>query len=96
MTSNRKSTMGRPRRLSDADVERILTWHAARCAWRAAGAVLQSRRSLAAELGVSPSTVSHVIACRGCYKQPSPELRDRESAQRREAPESLKRGKPTG
>jgi len=70
--------MGRPRRLSDADVARILAWHAARCAWRAAGASLQSRRALAAELGVSMSTVSHVIACRGCYKLPSPERRDQE------------------
>ena len=80
-----KSTMGRPRRLSDADVTRILTWHEARCAWLAAGALLKTRGELAAELGVSPSTISHVIACRGCYKQPSPELRDREQAQRREA-----------
>ena len=70
--------MGRPRRLSDADVARILAWHEARCAWRAAGASLLSRRSLAAELGVSMSTVSHVIACRGCYKLPSPERRDQE------------------
>ena len=68
--------MGRPRRLSDADVARILAWHEARCAWLAAGASLQSRRALAAELGVSASTISHVIACRGCYKQPSPERRD--------------------
>ena len=70
--------MGRPRRVSDDDVARILTWHEARCAWRAAGASLQSRRALAAELGVSASTISHVIACGGCYKQPSPERRDPE------------------
>ena len=80
-----KSTVGRPRRLSDADVARILAWHEARCAWLAAGASLKSRRELAAGLGVSPSTISHVIACRGCYKQPSPELRDREQARRRQA-----------
>jgi hypothetical protein len=91
MTFIRKSTMGRPRRVSDADVERILTWHEARRAWVAAGAALKSRHALAVELGVSPSTISHVIACRGCYKQPSPELRERESAGRRFTP-----GGPSG
>ena len=91
-----KSTMGRPRRLSDADVARILDWHEARRAWWAAGASLKSRRALAAELGVSPSTISHVIACQGCYKQPSPEGRHREQARRRQALEALQRRTPRG
>ena len=81
--------MGRPRRLSDADVARILDWHEARRAWWAAGASLKSRRALAAELGVSPSTISHVIACQGCYKQPSPECRDQEEARRRRVLQTL-------
>ena len=89
MTSTRKSTMGRPRRLSDADVARILDWHEARRAWWAAGASLKSRRALAAELGVSPSTISHVIACQGCYKQPSPECRDQGQARRRRVLQTL-------
>ena len=91
MTFTRTSTMGRPRRLSDADVARILTWHKARCVWLAAGTSLQSRRALAAELGVSPSTISHVIACRGCYKQPSPERRNREPESHRQVVERLHR-----
>ena len=78
-----KSTMGRPRALTDANVERILAWHDVYRAWQAAGATIPTLRQLAAELGVAPSTVSRVIACQGRYKQPSPELRDLECAQRR-------------
>ena len=89
MNSTRKSTMGRPRRLSDADVARVLDWHEARQAWWAAGASLKSRRALAAELGVSPSTISQVIACQGCYKQLSPECRDQEEARRRQVLQKL-------
>ena len=85
--------MGRPRRVSDADVARILDWHEARRAWWAAGVSLKSRRALAAELEVSPSTISHVIACRGCYKQPSPEFRDQEQAQRRHVLQQLQGGR---
>lgn len=76
MKPTRTATMGRPRRLSGAGVTRILAWHEALRSRLAAGASLKRRRALAAELGVAPRTISPVIACRGCYKQSSPKLRD--------------------
>jgi predicted transcriptional regulator len=77
-----KSTVGRPRRVTDEDIARILAWHAEVLAWRAMGAGLKSRRALAQELGISPSTVAYVISRRGQYKQPSPEKRDGELDER--------------
>ena len=77
-----KSTVGRPRRITDEHVARILTWHAEVLAWRAMGAKLKSRRQLAKELGVSPSAVGYVISHRGEYKQPSPEKRGGELEER--------------
>ena len=72
-----KSTIGRPRLLSDRQVAMILAWHEQILAWKALRVGLKTQRQLAAELGVSPATISYVIASRGRYKQPPPEERDR-------------------
>lgn len=59
------SMKGRPRQITDAQVEAILEWHRNR----------KPLRVFAAELGLKPSTVQYVIDRRGEYKQPSPEKR---------------------
>jgi DNA-binding CsgD family transcriptional regulator len=72
-----KSTIGRPRALTDRQVEIILVEHGRRLAWKAFGASLKSQRELARELGVSQGTISHVIRILGHYKQVSPDRRAR-------------------
>ena len=72
-----KSTIGRPRKLTDAQVKLILTWHARYLAWRAFGRTLKSQRTLARELGVSQATVSYVVRRDGQYKQVCPTRRER-------------------
>lgn len=68
------STVGRPRALSDAQVEEILAWHRGR----------RSVEQVAREHRVSPNTIRAVIRRNGKYKQPSPELRDVVAARRRQ------------
>jgi len=82
-----KSTMGRPRRLTDAQVAMILAWHEEIADLKVLRARIKTQRQLARELGVSASTIAHVIACRGEFKQVAPENR---------APEAGGRGKPSG
>jgi len=77
-----KSTIGRPRALTDEQVAIILAWHEQYVAWKALRAALKTQRQLARELGVSPSTIAHVIACRGQFKQVSPERRGGHSLRR--------------
>ena len=60
------STRGRPRQITDAQVEAILEWHRNH----------KPLRVFAAEIGLKPSTVQYVIERKGQYKQPSPEKRD--------------------
>jgi IS30 family transposase len=60
-----KSTVGQPRRLTDAQVAEILAWHRSR----------KTLKQIAREYRVSTATVSNVIHRNGQYKQPSPELR---------------------
>ena len=67
-----KSTIGRPRRLTDEQVARIMAWHQQILALKSLRATLKTQRELAAELGVAPSTVARVIACRGQFKKSSP------------------------
>jgi transposase len=52
------STRGRPRRVTDEQVEIILQWHASR----------KSMGQLAKELGLSKATVSYVIQMGGRFK----------------------------
>ena len=75
-----KSTIGRPRRLTDEQVASILVWHEQILALKALRASIKTQRQLAEALGVAPSTVAHVVACRGQFKQASPS--ERESAHR--------------
>lgn len=60
-----RSTVGQPRRLTDAQVAEILAWHRSR----------KTLTQVAREYGVSTATISNVIQRQGQYKQPSPELR---------------------
>ena len=71
-----KSTVGRPRVLTDDAVAMILAWHEE---WSR----LKTRKELALELGVSQTAIWHVIERRGQYKQASPERRGAEIAERR-------------
>ena len=75
-----KSTIGRPRRLTDAQVAIILAWHEEILVLKELRATVKTQRQLAQELGVAPSTVAHVIACRGQFKQASPEDSSRTGA----------------
>jgi len=70
-----KSTMGRPRRLTAAQVAMILAWHEEIQGLKALRARIKTQRELAREIGVSPSTIAHAIACRGEFKQAAPENR---------------------
>lgn len=71
-----RSTVGRPRVLTDEKVARILAWDEAR-------KLLKTRKALALELHVSESAIGHAISRQGHYKQPSPERRASEVAERR-------------
>jgi transposase len=68
-----QSTKGRPRQITDAQVEAILEWHRNR----------KPLRVFATEIGLKPSTVQYVIERKGQYKQPSPEKREIAVAERR-------------
>ena len=70
-----KNTIGRPRKLTDRQVEIILAWHARYVIWRALGRTLKSQRELARELGVSQSTITYVVRLGGRYKQVCPTRR---------------------
>lgn len=69
-----KSTIGRPRRLTDQQVAIILAWHEEILALKALRARVKTQRQLAQELAVAPSTIAHVVACRGRFKRESPQL----------------------
>jgi transposase len=78
MNLERLTLLGRPRRLGEAQIARILEWHRNRL----------TLKDLARELNVSAGTVRNVILAQGeGYKQPPPELRAaaREAVRRRRA-----------
>lgn len=63
----RRSVLGRPRSLTQVQIDAILAWHDSRV----------TLKQLAGSLGVSTSTVVHVIQSRGShYKQAPPEQRE--------------------
>lgn len=68
----RKSTVGRPRRLTDVQVAWLLKEYERYQAWRGLRPTVKSQRQLAKELGVSQATVGLAIRSRGQYKQASP------------------------
>jgi transposase len=62
----RRSTLGRPRTVTDAQVQEILTWAANR----------QTLKQKARQMNLSVSVLAYVIRTHGQgYKQPSPEQR---------------------
>lgn len=76
-----RSTVGRPRALTDEQVSQILEWHKAVVERRKA---LKTVRQFAKELGVAPATVYNVIRRQGEFKAPSPDRREAELRGRRE------------
>jgi hypothetical protein len=70
-----KSTVGRPRALTDRQVAVILAEHVRFIAWQALRQTVKSQRELAREFGVSQATISLAVRSKGDYKQPSPEMR---------------------
>jgi hypothetical protein len=78
-----KSTIGRPRALTDRQIRRILAAYDRFLAWRALRRTVKSQRQLAAEFGVAPATIGLAIRLRGDYKQAPPEERVAEMKRRR-------------
>ena len=83
LAATRKSTVGRPRALTDRQVEVILAEHTRFLAWRALRQTVKSQRELAREFDVSQATISLAVRSKGDYKQPSPERRAATLAARR-------------
>ena len=79
------STIGRPRALTQEQVNLILAWHDAVRALSAQRKKLKTLRQLAEELGVPPATVYNVIRRRGEFKQPPRDRREAELRGRRES-----------
>lgn len=75
-----KSICGRPRQVSDEQVAAIMDWYYSR----------KTLRQLAAELGISWKLAYDVVACRGEYKQTSPEERQANLSARRHRMKSLR------
>jgi len=80
-----KSTIGRPRTLTDRQVQIVLACHARYLAWQVQRKTLKSQRQLAQEFGVSQGTISRAVRFNGQYKQPSPEERSAQVGPRRRA-----------
>lgn len=76
------STRGRPRQITDAQVEAIMEWHRNR----------KPLRVFAAEIGLKASTIQYVIERSGKYKLPSPEQRETAVTQRRTRMKHLREG----
>jgi len=72
-----KSTIGRPRTLTDTQVQVILVHHARYLAWKAQRLTFKTQRELAREFGVSQATITRAVRIKGEYKQLSPKERAR-------------------
>jgi hypothetical protein len=68
-----KSTIGRHRMLTDAQVQIVLASHARYLAWKALRKTFKSQRELAREFGVSQGTISRAVRLNGEYKRPARE-----------------------
>ena len=77
-----KSTFGRPRIVTDAQVAAIMDWYTSR----------KSLRQVAAEVGISLKLAQDVIRRRGQYKGASPELRQTNLRARRSRMKALSAG----
>lgn len=78
-----KSTIGRPRTLTNRQVEIILAHHARYLAWKALRGTFKCQRELARDFAVSQGTISRAVRLKGEYKQCSPEERRSPLAPRR-------------
>ena len=70
--TSRKSTIGRPRTLTDEQVAAILAWHDAMSAWKAIRTSIKTIRQFAKEMGVTHGAVTYVIRRQGQMKKASP------------------------
>ncbi|HMN44680.1 MAG TPA: hypothetical protein PKE27_08915 [Povalibacter sp.] len=75
------STLGRPRTVTDAQAKIIMAWYEGP----------RSVPQLARQMNLPVTTVEYCISIRGCYKQPSPELRQQNLKQRKAQVRSLER-----
>jgi hypothetical protein len=80
-----RSTIGRPRVLTERQIRRVLAAYTRFLAWKALRQTVQSPRQLAEEFGVSYATIRFAIHSREHYKQASPERRAAELRRRRRA-----------
>jgi NAD-dependent SIR2 family protein deacetylase len=78
-----KSTIGRPRAVTDEQIAAILTWHKAVLALETLRKLLKSLRQLCDEMHLSKGTIHYVVRRHGDLKQPSPEHRQSELRERR-------------
>ena len=73
-----RSTIGRPRALTQEQVNLILAWHDDVRALSVQRKKLKTLRQLAKDLGVPPATVYNVIRRRGEFKKPPRDRREAE------------------
>jgi DNA-binding MarR family transcriptional regulator len=71
-----KSTIGRPRSLTEKQIKLIRAWHVRYLVWRALRRTVKTQREIAQEFGVSQSTVNRIIRRGADYKRGFPEVRD--------------------
>lgn len=71
-----KSTVGRPRTLTDEQVKKVLDWYTSWLALKAQRAKVPTLRQVAKELGVSFGAVLSAVRRKGQFKQASPEHRE--------------------
>ena len=76
------STRGRPRQITDAQIEAILAWHR----------TYKPMRVFAQEMGMEKSTIYYVIKHYAELKQPSPENRELALSQRQRRRQQLRAG----
>lgn len=69
------STIGRPRTLTEGEIQTILAWRVRWLFWRALRKTLKSQRQLARELGVSQATVAYIARTGARYKREAPAAR---------------------
>jgi transposase len=68
----RRSTIGRPRKLTDDQVAAILAWYEAHQALMILRRYLRPVQQLARDLGIAPATVYNVVSRQGVYKKRGP------------------------
>jgi len=88
-----RSTVGRPRTLTDQQIKTILAEYANYLAWRALRRSVMSQRDLARAMGVSPATINYAVRLQGKYKQPSPDRRQVNTMRRQRALRRLMRSR---